>query len=280
MSLGNWGSETVGKEIAFHLLDVPFEIIHIVFVLSVLRAFGLTFSFLAFGWGLGSGLTLRISICLVVSLPVMLVNFNQIVEISKTLGPLEITLLAAKEFAVGFGMGLLASSPFRALQYAGSIVDSFRGESDSGLQMPDGTPVQTLAMLYLIIGFSVFFAMGGLWKLVENLYVSYEIWPLKNTLPTLYHGSAQIALEALSKAMELALIIVAPLMIMLVAVEIVLMVSAKLGKKFNFYEHSFLTKNIITMLTLPIMAIIILRVSEKYVPNAILSLSVMETYFK
>lgn len=262
------------------LFEQPFELIFAVFVFSVLRMLGLTFSFVVFGWGLGSGPMMRVNISVILSLPVMVAQFESISTMAETKGVLEIVLLAAKEFALGFGLGLLASSPFRAFQHAGGIIDTFRGESDSGIQGPDQNPLQTLSMFYLIIAFVTFFSLGGLWQLVEVLYGTFDIWPITERAPFLYEGSAKLALDALSTALRLAFIIAAPTLILLFTVEIVLMGANKLGKRFHLYELSFLLRNLVTILTLPLMTIVILRVAEVYVPGSILSLEVMRSYFE
>jgi len=246
----------------------------------MLRMLGLTFSFVVFGWGLGGGPMMRINISFILSLPIMVANYHVISNLTLTSEPLELMLLAAKEFALGFGLGLLASSPFRALQHAGGIIDSFRGESDSGIQGPDSNPLQTLSMFYLIIGFSVFFGLGGLWLLVDTLYATYEMWPIAQRLPLLYDGSAKIALDALDKALQLALITAAPMMILLFSIELILMGANKLGKRFHIYELSFLLKNLVTILTLPLMAILILRVSERLMPQTVLGIDVLRTFFE
>ena len=261
------------------LLDLPFESLFATFVFCMLRMLGLTYSFVAFGFAIGSSTMMRINFAFVLSLPVMVAHAVPVTDMALATGTLELVLLAAKEFAMGFGLGLLASSPFRALQHAGGIIDSFRGEADSGIQGPDHNPLQTMSMFYLVIAFSMFFGFGGLWKLVETLYATYDIWPITERVPLLYEGAASIALDALDQALQLALIIAAPIMILLATVEVILMGAVKLGKRFHLYELSFLIKNLLTILTLPLMSIMLIRVAEDKLPAAMLSINVMETYF-
>lgn len=263
------------------ILDLPFELVMGVFILSTLRMLGLSFSFVVFGWGLGSGNLMRINISVVLSMPVMILYYDPITDMLQEKHGLEIVLLAAKEFALGFGLGLLASSPFRAFQHAGGIIDTFRGESDSGIQGPDQNPLQTLSMFYLVIAFVTFFSLGGLWQLVQVLYGTFGIWPIIEEAPFLYEGSAKLALDALSHALRLAFIIAAPMLILLLMVEVILMGASKLGKRFHLYELSFLLRNLVTILTLPLMAIMIMRVAEdRIVGGAIFSLEVMRSYFE
>lgn len=263
------------------IVDLPFELVLAVFVLSTLRMLGLTFSFVVFGWGLGQGTMMRINISVILSLPVMIVHYGPITDMTQQTHALEVILLAAKEFAIGFGLGLLASSPFRAFQHAGGIIDTFRGESDSGIQGPDQNPLQTLSMFYLVIAFVTFFSLGGLWGLIEVLYGTFGIWPITERAPFLYEGSAKLALDALSSALRLAFIIAAPMLILLVVVEVALMGASKLGKRFHLYELSFLVRNLVTVLTLPLMALMIMRVAENnVVDGALFSLEVMRSYFE
>lgn len=268
------------RDFAQFVLDVPLENFYLVMALGVLRTFGLLFGFLAFGWGLGRSVSLRIGIAFSLSLPFMFSVLEQVDTLAEQTNPLNLALIGIKEFFIGFALGLLASGPFRAMQYAGAISDAFRGEAESGVLSPEGTPIQTFSLLYTVIGFSVFFAMGGLWHLIEILYRTYDIWPLDAPLPTFYGGAPDIALAALNDSLKLAIQIAAPLMILLFSVELILMVATKLGRRFNLYSMSFLVKNMLTLLMLPLMAIVIVQVAEENGPNVRLALPTLEGFFE
>ncbi len=244
------------------ILQQPLEGLYLVVVFGMLRTFGVLFGFLAFGWGFGPALTARIGISFMLGLPLMFAHETQLQSIIASASAVEQMLLTAKEFAFGFGLGLLASGPFRALLYAGAITDAFRGESDSGMQAPDGSQIQTSSKLYLLTGFFVFFSLGGLSLLTSLIYQSYGIWPVDRMLPSLFSGSGQIVLTMITQGLRLALLIAAPLLILLFSVEFVLAIAARLARRFGLYDLSFLVKNTLTILTLPLIAIIILRVSN------------------
>lgn len=251
------------------ILDGGFQNFYYVTVFSMLRCFGLTWGFFAFEWALGPSVMLRSAISAAISLPVLAIYIDDIAAFSQTAGPLEIFLAAPKEFLLGFGLGFLASTPFRALQYAGAVTDGFRGESDSGLTDPSSSPLQTFSVLYLVVGFYVFFSIGGLWKLVEKFYATFQVWPIDLNYPPLSPDAVVLVIDWLQRGLELAIVICAPLLILLFSIDFILMIATKLGRKFNLYDLSFLAKNLITLVTLPLTAMLIIRVANTHTPEAI-----------
>lgn len=268
------------QELLSLILESEIENLYLVIVLGMVRIFGMMWSFVAFGWAFGSSILLRSAIAFALGLPLMLANVEISIDLASNTDALQLALLTPKEFAIGFGLGLLASGPFRAMQYAGAVTDAFRGESDSGLQSPDGSQLQTFSVLYLCIAFYVFFALDGLWKLIEQLYATYELWPIDDLTPALSKQSAEMALAAIDKSLELAVIIAAPLLILLMSIEFVLMVAAKLARRFGIYDLSFLVKNLVTIVTLPLTAMLIVRVAETYTPEAILGLESLKQFLE
>ncbi|WP_342076471.1 flagellar biosynthetic protein FliR [Yoonia sp. SS1-5] len=269
----------MSRDIVLQFVNVPFETGMAVFIICSLRMFGIFYSFYPFSWGFFSDRIMRLSVVVALTAPLMLLEYTTVAEGVATMSSLTIALLAAKEFAIGYGLGLLASSPFRALQYAGAVSDTFRGENDSGLTSPDGSGIQTTSLFYLIIGFAVFFGNGGLIYIVDMIYATYAIWPLMETLPFLVDGTADIALRALGKALRLAVKIIAPVILLLFIVELVLAIAEKLARRFGIFQLSFVVKNLVTKLTLPLTAMLILRVADAELIAAFDAVDVMRSYF-
>lgn len=261
------------------VIQFPFETGFAVFVLCCLRIFGFMYSFYPISWGFYSDRAMRMAVVVVLSSPLFIAQFNGIALAASNFTVFTVLLLSAKEFAIGYGLGLLASSPFRAMQYAGAVTDSFRGESDSGLTAPDGSGIQTSSVFFLIIGFAVFFGTGGLTKIVEMIYSTYSIWPLLDTLPFMTDGTAKIALVALGKALRLAIGIIAPIILLLFFVEVSLMIAEKLARRFGLTQLSFLVKNLVVKLTLPLAAILILRVAHTELVAVFDAIGEMRRYF-
>lgn len=233
-----------------------------VLIFMTLRPAGLLFGFMAFTWALSQMRTLRISTALGLALPTLVLTGTQIEAILDTAGIAELAFLSGKELLIGYGLGLLASLPFFALQYAGAITDAFRGESDSGITDPTGGTLQTFSLLYVVIGFAVFFGVGGLWGLIAMLYQSYTIWPVNQPLPALA-GDAPVQIMMMLGDMFLLTVRTAiPLLALLVVVEFVLGVAARLSRKFGMQDLTFLAKNFSAVLMLPLIALYVLWVAE------------------
>jgi len=262
------------------LEEMRLETIYYVLSIGILRPLGLTFGFMAFVWAMGFAVTLRIAISVALALPLMIANLDDSIWLAENATRIELAMLSPREFAIGFGLGILSSLPFLALQYAGAITDDFRGEGGSGLQDPAGGDIQTYSVLYVIVGLFVFFSLGGLWQITAGLYKSYEIWPLNATLPALSPESGMIALKLLDDTLMTAAVIAAPLLILMMAIDLGLMFAAKLAQKLGAYDDSFLLRNTTAIFSLPVVAVIIIRVAESRTPDAVLGLSILQDMLK
>lgn len=268
------------EEFAQQILSVPFETYFGIIVFGGARIYGLLYSFYPLSWGFFSNGTIRIAIAVVMGIPIVIWQITPIREIVTQMTMIDIILLLVKEMAIGYGLGLIASSPFRALQYAGGISDTFRGEQASGSPAPDGNQIQTFSVFYLLIGFTVFISLNGFAELFAVLYSTYDVWPVESYLPGLAQNAGQIALYAFDQSLQLALIIAAPLMILMLFVEITLIVTIKIAKRFNLYERVFLLKNLVVIVTLPLTAMAITKIAAYYNPSVFMSLEVMRGYLE
>ncbi len=233
-----------------------------VLIFMTLRPAGLLFGFMAFTWALSQMRTLRISTALGLALPTLVLTGTQIESILDNAGIAELAFLSGKELLIGYGLGLLASLPFFALQYAGAVTDAFRGESDSGITDPTGGTLQTFSLLYVVIGFAVFFGAGGLWGLIAMLYQSYAIWPVNQPLPALAGDAPSQIMMMLGDMFLLTVRTAIPLLALLVVIEFMLGVAARLSRKFGMQDLTFLAKNFSAILMLPVIALYVLWVAD------------------
>ena len=236
-----------------HLVEeLGFQSLYAIIVMSALRPTAMMFGFYAMGWAFGPARMMRITIGLVVSFPLLVPNFDQIEEIIRDPDIGKLILIAPKEFIIGFALGLMASSPFRTLEYAGAISDHFRGENDSGITDPNKETLSTSGMLYLVIGFSAFFSFGGLWMLIDILYQTYTIWPIGNVFPTLNMEAGMTFVLVIVNGLVLAAQLAIPLLAGMIAIEFSLAVAARIAKRFSFYDMAFPIKNLGVIMTLPL----------------------------
>ncbi len=262
------------------LSDRGFDRVYPILIIVVLRPFGMLFSFLAFTWAFRTAVMARMSIALAFALPTLVAQTGQFERLMEFQTVTQFLPLTLKEFAIGYALGFLASVPFFALQYAGAITDTFRGENDTGIQDPTGGSLHTFSSAYLVIGFFAFFSLGGFEKLIQNLYATYGIWPITAATPTLDASAAMQAVDIFTRTIFMAIQIALPLLAMLVVIEFSVSIAARLGRRFNFYDLAFPLKNLATVLTLPLTMWVIWQLSDDRVGESGEVVSIMEAFFQ
>lgn len=230
------------------------EEIYPILILATLRPFGLLFGFTAISWAFGAGRTLRLSVAVALGLPTLAVTVSDIETLvaEATIG--QLALVAPKEFLLGLLLGFLASLPFWALRYAGSIIATFKGEADGGFQDPADGTMESLAVLFQLIGLAAFAHAGGLWIITANLYQSYGIWPLYSAFPEFQGNTIRVVFDILITTLLLAIRTALPILAVLVFVDFTLMIAARIGRRFRLFEYSFMAKNLSVVLLLPVFA--------------------------
>lgn len=267
----------MGEELLRLVQTTGFEGAYGILVFAAARPLGFLFGFQAFAWAIGNAVALRLGIAVAIGLPTLASSLPEITVLVTKRDPFASAIVAPREFAIGFGLGLLASLPFFALQYAGAITDSFRGESDGGQNDPaGGGTLQTFSVLYVVIGFAVFFATGGLWLLVEMLYDSYRVWPIDAAFPALADGGASAVLALLGGTLATTVRLALPLLGFLVLLELAVGGAARLGRRTGFYDMAFPVKNLAVMLTLPLVAWFVHSASGELSDEAFLAGRILE----
>ncbi len=251
--------------IAPQIEGATIEALVAVLLLCLARPFGLLFGFYPFAWAFGHAVLLRISIAIALAMPVIAAQSGVLIDILRDAGALIFVTLVVIEFALGFGLAIIASLPLKALEAAGAITDQFRGEFEGAIIGPGGTTLHTSSMLYLAIGMFVFFAMGGLWFLIGGLYETYALWPVGQTLPDFQPFAASFSLNLLDTLMMSAVLIAAPLLLLMVGLDFTLAVAARLARRYGLYDLSFPTKNLAMLIALPIIAMALIQISEDLV---------------
>ncbi len=244
------------------LLEFQLENYVAFLLLFLFRPLGLTYGFTLFSWGFGSGIMLRLAISFSLGLMVFWYNSLDFIEVVRTASVREFTIILMIDFAIGFGSGALASAPFHALKYAGAITDSYRGENNSGIQDPSGGELTTYSVLYFITGAVIFCQVGGFYIIVDNLLSTYVLWPIGSQSVGFSADAWLLAAEFLQRSLMFAIAVAAPLLIIFMSIDFALAVAAKLAPRFGFYENSFLLKNLAAIVSLPMIALYLLRISD------------------
>ncbi len=232
--------------------DYGFRRLFPVVIMTTLRPLGLLFGFVLISWSLGPARTIRISMAVALGLLPTMVHIDLLAEVIIEFSAMQLAWTMPREFFLGYSVGFLASLPFFSLQWAGAITDQYRGESDSGIIGPNGETITIFGLLYFIIAVFVFSASGGFWFLLDGLYRSYEIWPVGTTMPTLATDTALQVMALLGENLLFAIQVAVPLLCLMLVIEFMVMVGARIAKRFNFNENAFLLKNFAAILVLPI----------------------------
>ena len=245
--------------------------------LGMLRPMGFLFGFSAFSFGMGLSVTVRAASAIAISLPTTLLHLETMATIAAEADLFTLVVLLPKEFLLGYGYGIVAILPFITLQYAGAISDAYRGESNSGINDPIGGELSTFGLLCFVIGLFVFFDSGGLWLLIEDLYRSYELWPVDRTLPALGPGGWLMAARLTGGMLRDALIVAAPLLILMLAIDFCLAIAARFAQKFQPWDNSFILKNLVALASLPLLVLYIERMSSERTGVGREALSILRT---
>lgn len=231
--------------------------------LSLMRPLGLTLSFICIAWALPQANIIRTGIAFALAIPVM---WNEWVSMLALIAPQEWFTLSTyfvKEILIGYIIGILLSIPFWIVQFSGSLIDAYRGEVNSGFSDPIGGEISTIGRLYLVSAFLIFVTGGGMLFLVEILYSSYQIWPVAKHMPQLSTDTPAIVLGIFDSIFVMALVIAAPILFVMIAIDFVVIFSGKIAKGFSALDISFSAKNLLMIITLPAMVIILTQYVEQ-----------------
>jgi type III secretion protein T len=135
-----------------------------------------------------------------------------------------IALLALREALVGATFAVAAAVPLYALDWAGRLVDGWRGASQGEVQAPGGERTTPLGALYLTLGVALFVSTGGLRLALAAFADGLRASPLGAAAPAL--GAGGVSLVALgvarlvADALAFALAVAAPAGVAVVIVDV------------------------------------------------------------
>ncbi|MEP3299203.1 MAG: flagellar biosynthetic protein FliR [Pseudoruegeria sp.] len=249
-------------------------------LLAIFRPLGLLYGFTLFSWGFGQGLMMRIGVSFAFGILVFWNSADVFISIAETTTIQKTVLILAIEYAIGFGLGTMASIPFHALKYAGAITDTYRGENNSGITDPSGGTLSSFSVLYFIAGAVVFTQAGGFYVMIDNLYTTYTMWPIGTAGIEFNEDAWRLGPQILQRSLLSSIAIAAPLLIIFLAIDFALAVAAKLAPRFNLYDNSFIGKNIAAVLSLPIIAFYLIRISTENMGYAYDAVFGLESFLK
>lgn len=145
--------------------------------------------------------------------------------------------LLAKEIALGCVLGLFFSSILWAFEAAGTLIDTKIGSTQGQLTDPltgQQVPI-TGAFLGRMANF-VFMFSGGMMLFMGTLFESYALWPLLSFKPVLVQAGIGIVEAEFSRLMILTLMLTAPFVVVLYAVDGVLGLVNRYAPQLNLFS--------------------------------------------
>jgi type III secretion protein SpaR/YscT/HrcT len=146
-------------------------------------------------------------------------------------------LLLARETAVGFTVGFVGASVFRAAESAGRLVDTLRGANMAEVISPvtEGR-ASPLGDIFLLLATVIFLEMGGVGHVATALARSYQAVPLDlaGTSQSL-EASARLVVRTTALLLESTLALAAPAVVALFAADLVLGAISRMAPQIPVY---------------------------------------------
>jgi len=148
--------------------------------------------------------------------PVVLATFP-----TQEIGVLNLLAVVVKEAFVGFVMGYFFAIPFWMFQAIGFFIDNQRGASIGATLDPlTGNDSSPLGEMFLQAFIVFLLSVGGLQLILGALYDSYRLWPIFTWMPVLSEASVPLMLDQLDRLVRLAVVLAAPVLIVMFMAEI------------------------------------------------------------
>ncbi len=141
-----------------------------------------------------------------------------------------------KEAAIGFIMGYLVFWLFWAVQAAGNFIDNQRGAAiASSIDPLQGHEASPLGLLFSQAFITYFFSVGGFLLIVELLYLSFQEWPIINTIPLYLEAFPAMIFEILDHGMRLMFVLAAPVIAIMFFAEFALALVSRFAPQIQVF---------------------------------------------
>ena len=152
--------------------------------------------------------------------------------------------LVAKEYLLGFLLGMGVATIFWAVQAVGVFIDNQRGATiASSLDPLTGSQSSPIGMMLLHVFMVYFIISGGLHLLLTSLALSYEIWRFDSFYPTFPLEKSGYFLSMLDFLLHTAVRIAAPVIIVMMLAEWSLALISRFAPQLNVFNIAFSIKS-------------------------------------
>jgi type III secretion protein T len=176
-------------------------------------------------------------------------------DFAQTLTGMTLLFTGLREALIGTVMGFAASTVFWVAESAGVYLDSLTGYNNAQITNPlrseKSTPSGTLMSQLAIVAF---WTLGGMNFLLEALYESYRWWPVASTMPLDTNYLELFVLRQTDSMMEMIAKLAAPLLFVLVLIDLGVNVAAKSAQKLELGALSQPIKGAVAVLLLALFA--------------------------
>jgi type III secretion protein T len=238
--------QTLGPLINLHDLFISYLTVTSV---CALRLFVLMFVFPPTADGVIQG-TVRNAIVIVFS---AYVAVGQPISFVESLHGLFLVGVALREAAIGLVLGYAASTVFWVAESVGIYIDDLTGHNNIQVTNPvsqeQSTPVGTLLQQVAIMAF---WALGGMTFLLGALYESYDWWPLSQGAPIIGDIVESFLIRQTDTLMQSVAKLAAPLLFILVLVDIAFGFVSKSASKLDISSMSQSVKGAVAIAMLAI----------------------------
>jgi type III secretion protein T len=172
---------------------------------------------------------------------------------AKTLNAWDLLTLTSKELFVGLLIGLLAGLPFWAAQNCGELIDTYRGSSAGNLFDPSlTTETSELGAGLILVALAILIWSGGMFDMLGQIYMTFQVWPAFSALPVLERSSALIVGGLVAKQLLMGVGFSAAIVMSLFAVDLALALMGRSTRQVQVFDISLVLKNLALVLLLPL----------------------------
>ena len=163
--------------------------------------------------------------------------------------------LIVKEAFLGLVLGVLAGTPFWAMEMAGNTLDFIRQAPNADVQDPNGTTESSITgTLFVLFAIVYALAAGGMTTIADLLYQSFRLWPMADFYPALTPEAGEQILKMLQSVMKIAFLLAAPLLLPMLLSLFALLITTRLAPQLNAFDLSMPVRNIAFFALLPVYA--------------------------
>lgn len=162
--------------------------------------------------------------------------------------------MGLKEAVIGLVIAYMASSAFWVVEGVGAYVDNLTGYNNVQLTNPSqGKETSITSTLMSQCAIVAFWTLGGMPFLLGAIYASYRWWPLASVMPVPANILESFAMQQTDSIMQLVAKLAAPLVIVLLFVDLGLGLVAKTAQKLDLVSLAQPIKGALTVLMMALL---------------------------